>query len=247
MKSYIPSKPYTAKEGENNFIERVKREAATKQLVFVNFKGKKRAVLFGTEGQIITYFGKFQMVPAKVLFGRWGWHYVMLYPNLKILLKKKDIILRLDSGCFSGMVLGDITCDCHEQLKMSQRYCAENGGGIVIEIPEHDGMGNKEIKMAEKRLTDEIGMSLVMATEIFRGKKVDARTYEESAIILKALGFKNHTFKMATNNPKKVQAFKQAGMKLSGVQSVRAKNPNVFVKNRITAKEKFWGHNFNNK
>lgn len=249
MKTYISSKIYNQKESKDEFIERMKKEAKERQIIPIVFNGEKKMVMFGTEGQIITSFGKFQMIPAKVLFGKWGWHYVLLYPNLETLLKKKEIILRLDSGCFSGMIFGDTTCDCHEQLKLAQKYCVKNKGGIVIHIPEQDGRGNKYSKMAEKRLFDELNMSYAKAAKAFYEKDelIDIRTYDESAIILKALGFKNHTFRMATNNPKKVRAFKDAGMKLSGVKSVCAKNPNKFVKKRLKSKQESWGHNFKSK
>lgn len=60
--------------------------------------------------------------------------------------------------------------------------------------------------MAEKRLFNELNMPYAKAAKAFYKKDelIDIRTYDECAIILKALGFKNHTFKMATNNPKKV-------------------------------------------
>ena len=244
MKTYISSKNYNEKETKEEFIERIKKEAAERQTVPIVFNGEKKIVLFGTEGQIISSFGKFQLVPAKVLFGKWGWHYVLIYPNLETLLKKNNIILRLDSGCFSGMVLADVTCDCHEQLKLAQKYCVENGGGIVVHIPEQDGRGHKHFKMAEKRLFDELKMDYAKAAKAFYEKDelIDIRTYDESAIILNALGFEGHTFKMATNNPRKVQAFKAAGMKVAGMKSVITGNQNKFVKRRLKSKQKSWDH-----
>jgi len=246
MKTYIASKDYNINEGKWEFIERMKNESRKKQIIPVNFNGKKEAVLFGTEGRIITFFGIFQLVPAKVLFGKWGWHYVLIYPNLETLVKKNNIIVRLDSGCFSGMIFGDTTCDCHEQLKLAQKYCVENKGGIIVHIPEQDGRGHRHLKMAEKRLFDELNMEYAEGAKAFhkQDKLIDIRTYDESAIILKALGFKNHTFKMATNNPKKVQAFKDAGIKLSGTRPVIAENLNKFIKRRLRSKQKSWGHNF---
>lgn len=246
MKKYIPSKNYNPRETIESFVERLKREAKEKQFVTVGFSGKKEVVLFGVSGLITTEFGRFQLVPAKVLFGKWGWHFVLVYPDLESLLKQKKITIRLDSGCYSGMVFGDIICDCGEQLKMAQKLCVRNGCGIIIHMPEHDGRGHKQIKMAEKRLIDELGLSVAEAAKFFHGKDemIDVRTFNEAATILKALGFQRHAFEMATNNPKKVKAFEIAGVNVVSAKSIHIKNPNNFVKKNLKSKAKFWGHNF---
>lgn len=222
MKTYIPSKNYHPKETREGFIERLKKESREKQFIPVDFNGKKYAVLFLTSGFITTSFGRFQVVPAKVLFERWGWHHVLVYPDLEKALRKNKLILRIDSGCYTGMVLGDNICDCKAQLENVQKLCVKNNGGVIVHIPEQDGKGYKYIEWVGKRLYDELGMSEKEAMIAFYGKEelADLRTYEESVIILKALGFKGHTFNVATSNPKKIKALKNAGIKISGAKSL---------------------------
>lgn len=222
MKTYIPSNNYHPRETREEFIERLKKESREKQFVPVNFNGKKYTVLFLTSGFITTSFGRFQVIPAKVLFGRWGWHHILVYPNLEKVLRKNKLTLRLDSGCYTGMVLGDNICDCKEQLEVVQKLCVKNNGGVIVHIPEQDGKGYKYVEWVGKRLYDELGISEKEVTIAFYEKEelADLRTYEESAIILKALGFKGHTFKVATNNPKKIRALKDAGIKVSGKKSL---------------------------
>ena len=53
----------------------------------------------------------------------------------------KEIIVRIDSGCLTGMVFGDRTCDCHEQLLIAIDSAIENGIGFIIHIPSQDGRG----------------------------------------------------------------------------------------------------------
>ncbi len=225
MKTYIPSKNYSPRETKEEFIERMKKEAKERQFVPVVFNGKKYMVLFLASGFVTASFGRFQVIPAKVLFGRWGWHYILVYPDLETLLEKDKIILRLDSGCYPGMVFGDTICDCKNQLEMAQKLCLKDKGGIIVHIPAHDGRGHQHARLTCERLFHELNMHWKKAEKLFHEKEmlIDLRTYEESAIILKALGFANHTFRMATNNLKKVTAFKDFGIKIIGVNPVKVK------------------------
>lgn len=249
MKQFIPSKGHSIFEPKKKFIERIKKEATIKSIK-VQFRGGTYKVEFGVEGPIVTSYGTFQMIPAKVLGGKWGRHYFMFYPNLETLLKRKKTLLRIDSGCFCGMVLGDITCDCLEQLRISQKACVANRGGIVIEIPGQDGRGwGEDLKMANQRIQHDLRMTTAETARIFYGgdDKTDIRTYGECAIILRAFGFKEkHCFEMATNNPKKIEGIRKMGLRISDVKSVLVENPNGILKRNLESKEKCWGHNFNN-
>lgn len=246
---YIPSRKKFKKEKNEDFISRIQSETNNNQKIEVEFNKQRFNVSFGMESPIITPYGIFQMVPARVDGGRWGRHYFLFYPNLKTLLRKKKMLLRIDSGCFSGMVLGDITCDCLEQLRISQKACVASGGGIVIEIPGQDGRGwGGDKKMATQRLMHELNITTAEASRAFyeRDDLTDIRTYDECAIILKAFGFTDkHCFEMATNNPKKIKGFKNMGMNVDCVKSVTVQHPNNFVKRNLESKRKFWNHDFN--
>jgi GTP cyclohydrolase II len=250
MKKFIPSKEHSFFEPKRKFIERIKIESKISQIVKVLFWGKTYQVDFGVESPIVTPFGNFQMIPARVTLGHWGRHYFMFYPNLKTLLKRKKTFLRIDSGCFCGMVLGDITCDCLEQLRISQKACVANRGGIVIEIPGQDGRGwGEDFKMANQRIMNDLRMTTAETARIFYGsdEQTDIRTYDECAIILRAFGFgEKHCFEMATNNPKKIEGIRKMGLKIADVKSVLVENPNSILKRNLESKEKCWGHKFNN-
>jgi len=249
MKKFIPSKKHSFFEPKRRFIERIRKEVKIKSIK-VLFKGGTYRVEFGVEAPIITPYGKFQMIPAKVLGGKWGRHYCMFYPSLTALLKRKKTFLRIDSGCFCGMVLGDITCDCLEQLRISQKACVANRGGIVIEIPGQDGRGwGEDFKMANQRIMNDLKMTTVEVARSFYGsdEQTDIRTYDECAIILRAFGFGDkHYFEMATNNPKKIEGIRKMGLNIADIKSVLVQNPNGILKRNLESKEKCWGHNFNN-
>lgn len=242
---YCEREPHQKRETKNQYIERVRKESLQDQFVRVRFNKRLYYVRFGISGPVKTKVGKFQIIPAEVINGNWGTHYILIYPDLKTLLNKKDILVRIDSGCYSGMVLGDITCDCAGQLRKSQNLCVRHGAGIIITIPAQDGRGWGEFKMANQRLMDDLKMTTVEAAETFYQSKeiCDIRTYNECAIILKSLGFtsKNH-FLMATNNPAKINAFKKLNLPISGIKALVITRPNGIVKKNLEAKKKIWNH-----
>lgn len=57
--------------------------------------------------------------------------------NLLIpVFKNKDqLVLRTDSGCETGQVFGDLTCECHDQLHLTLKTIEEVGEGMLINIP----------------------------------------------------------------------------------------------------------------
>ncbi len=243
---YQPSAPQQPSESEPEYVERVRRESQEHQFVGVQHQGQIHYVAFGVPGPIVTPYGTFAMVPAQVVGGRWGVHSVLLYPSLKTLkTMTEEIFVRIDSGCFSGMVLGDNTCDCKEQLELGKHTCVERGAGIVVEIPGHDGRGWGDYKMANQRLMADLGYDTVMAARAFYGgdECVDQRTYVECALILRALGFgEQQRFALGTNNPLKTKALMSLGFQLADSTPVVGKNLSEAVKRNLRAKGSFWRH-----
>jgi GTP cyclohydrolase II len=241
LKKYkIPAKKHP-EESHNEFAQRLALEASKYQFVAVQMHDQVKYVSFGVPGPVITSYGDFFVIPAEVVGGIWGIHYFLFSPSLESLLQQKLITLRIDSGCFSGMVLGDITCDCLHQLREAQKLCARKGG-IVIEIPGHDGRGWGEYKMANQKLMNDLAYDTIKAAELFYGDKssIDSRTYSEATIILKALGFSSHKFDLATKNPFKVQAFLEAGFNVASSKPVKPKIGNKQAMKNINAKRKYW-------
>lgn len=236
------------KKGENpqEFANRIIKAAGRFQFVQVLFNGENHYVAFGTSGPIITKFGRFSLVPVQVVGGRWGVHYFLFSPNLDTVLQQKELFIRLDSGCISGQMFNDMTCDCREQFEIALRTCAQEGAGVVVHIPGHDGRGWSHFKSANQQLMDECGMDTVAAARLFYGDEehIDQRTYMEAVIILRAFGFgERHIFNLATNNPRKIGAFVALGMNLKRTQSIVAQEINPLLKRNLLAKSRQWNHN----
>jgi 3,4-dihydroxy 2-butanone 4-phosphate synthase/GTP cyclohydrolase II len=118
--------------------------------------------------------------------------------------------LRIHSECFTGDVLGSQRCDCGEQLNAAMDLIVEKGSGYIIYLRNHEGRG---IGLAEKikayQLQDR-GLDTVEAN-IALGHQVDAREWSDAVEILSELEIKSVV--LMTNNPEKIQALSDAGIK----------------------------------
>ena len=118
--------------------------------------------------------------------------------------------LRIHSECFTGDVLGSQRCDCGEQLKAAMDLIVEKGSGYIIYLRNHEGRG---IGLAEKirayQLQDQ-GLDTVEAN-IALGHQVDPREWSDAVEILAALEISSVA--LMTNNPEKIQALSDAGIK----------------------------------
>jgi 3,4-dihydroxy 2-butanone 4-phosphate synthase/GTP cyclohydrolase II len=125
-------------------------------------------------------------------------------------ITSESTYLRIHSECFTGDVLGSQRCDCGEQLKAAMDLIVENGSGYIIYLRNHEGRG---IGLAEKikayQLQDR-GLDTVDAN-IALGHQVDAREWSDAVEILEELALKSVV--LMTNNPEKIQALSDAGIK----------------------------------
>ncbi len=233
--NFTPSilKPNFPKGG---YINAMRKEANQRQVI--NVDGKK--VIFGVEGVIILKSGVFWSITAYVKGGKWGVHHILISPNLKNVIEKNECFIRLDSGCLSG-ILGDTTCDCMEQLRVAQEEALKKGG-VIVHIPDQDGRGWREYKMANQRIMHETKLDTITVAEKFYGSKgrIDQRTFEESALILKALGFpKDYKFDLGTKNPKKVNAMLEAGFNVS-THAIEVNGKSKHATKNLRAKYEFF-------
>lgn len=238
-KKYKPSKiNLESVKDIDSFVRDIKEESLSRKFAVVD----GNLVMFGVEGPILYREKKFWLLSAEVHDGVWGKHYIMLFPQLEELILRGHSFLRLDSGCLSGMVLGDTTCDCLEQLRKAQNIAAENGG-VIVHIPDHDGRGWQDYKMANQRIMHETGLDTITTAKKFYGdeSKIDRRTFNEASIILKALGFPiGYKFDLGTQNPQKVKALLDAGFDLSSIKELNVNGKSKLLKMNLEAKHQFF-------
>lgn len=127
-------------------------------------------------------------------------------------IKAEKSYLRIHSECFTGDVLGSQRCDCGEQLQLAMKKIVEEGSGYIVYLRNHEGRG---IGLAEKikayQLQDR-GLDTVEAN-LALGHQVDAREWSDAIEILGELGLTDVV--LMTNNPEKIQALTDAGIKSS--------------------------------
>lgn len=120
------------------------------------------------------------------------------------------ILVRVHSECFTGDVLGSLRCDCGEQLDRALAIIAKAGKGIVLYLrQEGRGIGLLE-KLRAYNLQDE-GFDTLEAN-LMLGHGADEREYSIAAKILHDLNI--HSVRLLTNNPAKIRALKNAGVKI---------------------------------
>ncbi|MEN8234993.1 MAG: GTP cyclohydrolase II [Actinomycetota bacterium] len=126
---------------------------------------------------------------------------------------KEDVLTRLHSVCLTGDVFGSLRCDCGVQLEKSMDLIAEEGEGVIVYNPTHEGRGTGLIdKLAAYRLQEQ-GFDTAEANEQI-GHAVDARHYGVDAQILHDLQVAS--VRLLTNNPEKINQLRLYGIEVSG-------------------------------
>jgi hypothetical protein len=93
--TYVPFKKKGAKETIKSYVTRVIMASGKYQFVKVDFNGGTKYVGFGIpDSCIITEYGRFTLIPAQVVGGKWGVHYILIYPDLSKLKSLKHILIR---------------------------------------------------------------------------------------------------------------------------------------------------------
>ena len=128
-----------------------------------------------------------------------------------------DAIIRMHSICHTGDIFGSKRCDCGFQLKQSMKMIADHGVGALFYLANHEGRGIGLFSKAMAYILQENDYDTVQANQAL-GFVDDSRNYGDAILVLKALRSKPVT--LITNNPKKLEALKSAGLQVSGRESL---------------------------
>lgn len=119
-------------------------------------------------------------------------------------------IVRIHSQCLTGDVFHSLRCDCRQQLELALATIADAGAGILLyEQQEGRGIGLMA-KLRAYELQDHGRDTIEANLEL--GYKADCRVFELPAQILTQLGVT--AVRLITNNPEKVEALEQAGIRV---------------------------------
>ena len=122
--------------------------------------------------------------------------------------RRKPVLVRLHSACFTGDVLGSLKCDCGAQLHGALQLMGQNDGGVLLYLNQEGrgiGMANK---MRAYSLQDE-GFDTVEANHRL-GFEDDERDFRIGASILKDMRIRD--IRLMTNNPTKILMMERNGI-----------------------------------
>ncbi len=144
-------------------------------------------------------------------------------------------LVRIHSQCLTGDVFGSMRCDCRQQLELSLSLIAAAGAGILLyEQQEGRGIGLMA-KIQAYELQDK-GLDTIEANERL-GYDADYRQYTLPAEMLKQLGVT--ALRLISNNPDKVAALENAGIKWSSA-SLQKSNPTNMRKSTCRPRRTAW-------
>ncbi|MFY9104371.1 GTP cyclohydrolase II [Aliarcobacter cryaerophilus] len=117
--------------------------------------------------------------------------------------------VRIHSECLTGDTLGSLKCDCQNQLDLSLKFIAKNGGLVIYHRQEGRNIGLVN-KVNAYALQDK-GRNTIEAN-IELGFKEDERNYRVVGYIFENLGIKK--LKLITNNPAKLKYVESLGVEI---------------------------------
>ena len=132
--------------------------------------------------------------------------------------------MRIDSGCVSGQIYDDMSCDCLDQLHdtLKQIVYDQNSHGIVIHIPAHDGRGFGTAPKAETeiykiggcgRVHSTCPLDTIAAAHLLYGTEVyDLRSFDTVAELLQSMNISKVA--LLTDNVTKVSALTSNGIEV---------------------------------
>lgn len=117
--------------------------------------------------------------------------------------------VRIHSECLTGDTLGSLKCDCQNQLDLSLKFIAQEGGLVIYHRQEGRNIGLVN-KVNAYALQDQGRNTIQANLELGFGE--DDRDYSIVGHIFNDLGVKK--LKLITNNPKKIEYVESLGIQI---------------------------------
>jgi len=217
--------------------------------IYVTENGMKRRFSITRKGvgPLKTKFGEFWQFAFEI-DDQWVDYAVIVKANLNnktllpIFKKKNKIIIRTDSGCATGQVFGDLTCECLDQLHLAMKTISDAGEGMIIHIPRQDGRGmGIPFKLATLWLQKELKVNTIeSALMLAKNGDIDVRTYAGVVGILKFFEIPETChINLAVNNPRKVKIFSENGYSVRNCAQTYIKS-NKNIEHHLKAKKRYY-------
>jgi 3,4-dihydroxy 2-butanone 4-phosphate synthase / GTP cyclohydrolase II len=163
---------------------------------------------------------------------------------LPVFRNPDHMMVRIDSGCETGQLFLDQTCECREQLHETMKNVIGHGEGVIIHIPAQDGRGRgTPFKLSTLYLQESMGLNTIQSAACMAGEDgIDTRTYSGVIGIAKFLGLLpgQTRINLATNNPDKIAAFQENGYVVDNTSIIIPATE--FTQDHLAAKKQFLNH-----
>lgn len=144
--------------------------------------------------------------------------------------------VRIHSECLTGDTLGSLKCDCQNQLDLSLKFIALEGGLVIYHRQEGRNIGLVN-KVNAYALQDQGRNTIQANLELGFGE--DDRDYSIVGHIFNDLGVKK--LKLITNNPKKIEYVESLGIEI--VERIPAiTKSNKYNEGYLFTKKEHMGH-----
>jgi GTP cyclohydrolase II len=123
----------------------------------------------------------------------------------------ENVPVRMHSECLTGDVAGSLRCDCRDQFEAAMHMIGQMENGILLYLRQ-EGRGIGFINKIRAYSLQDSGYDTVQAN-LALGFRDDERDYSVAAHMLESLKVKS--IRMMTNNPKKLNALTEYGVKIT--------------------------------
>jgi len=149
----------------------------------------------------------------------------------------KPVLTRIHSQCLTGESLFSLRCDCRFQLTESLQKIAKEDSGVVFYLQQEGRDIGLLNKIRAYKLQDD-GLDTVEANHNL-GFSDDPRNYKIVSAMAKHLGISS--INLMTNNPHKIQALEEDGVRVNKRIPIRSK-ATKYNRDYLKAKANKLGH-----
>ena len=159
-----------------------------------------------------TLFGVFHTYVFQDLVDK---RYILTLVHGKIDKPQQPLYVRLHSSCVTSETLRGCDCDCVQQLEGAFKLIAEKQHGILFYLLQ-EGRGAGYVGKARDRMLVQASFDQISTFQAYNvmGLKRDHRKYENIPEICHLLGIGDAQFVVLTNNPDKIQALTENGLRV---------------------------------